>query len=356
MPLDDTVTATLATAEKLKASKSNNEANTKALLIEPMLGALGWDPGDLDAVEREVKVFEGTFLDYALKLGGEPRVYVEAKGVGENLEDKKFVAQTVNYANNDGVVWCVLTNGIRYRIYKTNESAAMDKKLLLEVDLADTTETVSEKIKLLGLLSRKAVDAGELDQFGDRLFTDGRVRAALAALAIDPPPALMDGLSSELAHPLVPVDALKRSLRRILDAPEEKSAANHPVGPPQPPKSQEYELGHHLANKGALIHELFSEVNGHGIALGADVSRRIRKFYLAYFRGKRSFFTVELQQKRVLLYLSLDPATAAPWNDEAMRDARNFGHYGMGDVEYSLRSVDQVGEAKQLIKAAYDAG
>jgi len=135
MGIPEVITATLATADKLKVSTAGNEANTKALLIEPLLQALGWDFGDLDAVEREVKVFEGTFLDYALKVPGMTGIYVEAKGIAENITDKKFVAQTVNYANNDGIIWCVLTNGVRYRVFKTNEPVTMDKKLLFEVDL-----------------------------------------------------------------------------------------------------------------------------------------------------------------------------------------------------------------------------
>ena len=57
---------------------------------------------------------------------------------------------------------------------------------------------------------------------------------------------------------------------------------------------------------------------------------------------------------RLKLYLSLDPATAKPWNDEAMRDVREIGHYGMGDVEYSLRRSENVDEARQLIKLAYE--
>jgi predicted type IV restriction endonuclease len=47
------------------------------------------------------------------------------------LDDKKFMAQAVNYANNDGVLWCILTNGVRWSVYKTNEPATMDRKLLL---------------------------------------------------------------------------------------------------------------------------------------------------------------------------------------------------------------------------------
>jgi predicted transport protein len=363
--LGGTIPQLLQTAAKLKAGGSGNEANTKALLIEPMIAALGWDPGDLDSVEREVKVFEGTFLDYALKLDSTARVYVEAKGLNENLDDKKFIAQTVNYANNDGVVWCVLTNGSRVRVYKTNEPVAMDRKLLFEVDLTDDSETPADKARLLRLISREAVGAGDLDRFGERVFTDGRVRKALAELASDPPKAWLDAVSMKLGHPDVPVDGLKRSLARILDAPTPTprpstgvpphKVAVSPPGPPSPPKGQEYDLDHHLGNKSALIKELFDEVNAFGISVGGDVTRRIGKQYIAYFRGKRSFFTIELQHQRALVYLALDPSAAQPWNDEMMRDARNIGHFGMGDTEYSLRNVDQFDELKALIQTAYDA-
>jgi hypothetical protein len=211
----DAIRRALDAVVKLKAKSAANEANTKAHAIEPMLAALGWDVLEIDTVAREVKVFEGTFLDYALKLGGAPRIYVEAKGAGENLDDKKFIAQTINYANNDGVLWCVLTNGLRWRLYKTNEPVAMDQKLLFEVDLADESDPTAEKAKLLTLISRAAVESGELDSFGDRVFTDTRVRKALAELAADPPQSLMDALGARLGPPAVAAGALKRSLGRI---------------------------------------------------------------------------------------------------------------------------------------------
>jgi predicted transport protein len=363
MSLPDTVSRLVEVAAKLKASNAGNEANTKALLVEPLLAALGWNPSDLDAVEREVKVFEGTYLDYALKLDGDPRVFVEAKGVNENLDDKKFIAQAVNYANNEGVVWCALTNGSRIRVYKTNEPVAMDRKLLFEVDLADGAETAGDKSRQLRLISREAVFAGDLDRFGERVFTDGRVRQALAELAIDPPQALLDALNARLGHPSVAVQGLKRSLARVLDAPVTATSdgdqtvakpASTPPGPPAPPKGQEYELGHHLGNKSALIKALFDEVNAFGMALGGDVTRRVRKYYVGYFRGKRSFFTIELQHQRALVYLSLDPNGLQPWNEAVMRDAREIGHFGMGGTEYSLRDMEQLDELHPLIQAAYD--
>ena len=75
MALPGNVEKLLASAKKLKSS-GGNEANTKALLIEPLLAALGWDTGDLDQVEREYRVYDGTSLDYALKIDGDPRLFL----------------------------------------------------------------------------------------------------------------------------------------------------------------------------------------------------------------------------------------------------------------------------------------
>jgi predicted type IV restriction endonuclease len=43
-------------------------------------------------------------LDYALRIDGKPRLFVEAKALNKSLDDKAFIAQTVNYANNEGVL------------------------------------------------------------------------------------------------------------------------------------------------------------------------------------------------------------------------------------------------------------
>jgi predicted transport protein len=364
MALGDEVKKLLGTADKLKGP-AGNEANTKALLIEPMLAALGWRIADLDQVVREWRVYDNTSLDYALMVGKKPGLYLEAKAISKKLDDKQFIAQAVNYANNDGVLWCVLTNGLTWRVYKTNEPVAMEQKLLFEVDLADIAAgSAADAAKSLQLLSRESLMDGSLDLWGERVFTDTRVRKALAELAGDPPSAFLEAIVRAMGKPETAIDRLKESIARVFDsqigaAPGKNavltpSASKPPVAPRTAGGKKEYPLSHHLDGKPTAMVDLFERLDEYGRSLGANVTRRVRKQYIGYFRGKKSFFTLEIQRQRVIVYLSLDPAAIQElWVPTLMRNVTEIGHFGMGNTEYSLRDGERVGEVRNLMELAY---
>ncbi len=44
------------------------------------------------------------------------RLFVEAKDLGKDLSDRKWISQILGYATVVGAEWCVLTNGDEYRI------------------------------------------------------------------------------------------------------------------------------------------------------------------------------------------------------------------------------------------------
>jgi len=216
--------------------KGINEADTKALLIEPMLGALGWDLHDLEAVTREYRVYDGTLIDYALKVGNEPRLFVEAKPMARSLDDKQLIAKTVNYANNEGVVWCVLTNGLQYRVYKSNEPVEMEQKLLFKVDVEDSrNEAGAENVnRLLSYLARESVESGQVDEWGEATFTDVRVKSALDALLTDPPTPLVKLVSQRVGAGVpLPPGKVRDSLRRMAKLLGIHRAVLH-VAPPSP--------------------------------------------------------------------------------------------------------------------------
>jgi hypothetical protein len=218
-----------------------NEANTKSLFIEPLLRALGWNVDDLDVVTREYRVYDNTAIDYALKVGEKPRLFIEAKPLNKSLDDKQFIAQTVNYANNEGVVWCVLTNGLQYRVYKSNEPADMERKLFMEIDLRKITdESQAEEIEQnLTLLSRDSIETGSLDERGEMVFTDGRVRAALINVLSNPPKAVIGALMQRLgAGAGLSRERVRESLRRMAVLLRGDVAPVAAVGPPPHPRSR----------------------------------------------------------------------------------------------------------------------
>src|SRR5574341_1461149 len=76
-----------------------NEENTKATLVEPLLRALGWDVEDIDEVQREYRHNKRDKpVDYALLDVRTPRLFVEAKALGENLDDRRWANQIMGYA------------------------------------------------------------------------------------------------------------------------------------------------------------------------------------------------------------------------------------------------------------------
>lgn len=114
------------------------EANTIDTAITPILRVLGWNIEDLDQVRREYRHHaKDNPVDFSLMHDGAPVLFVEAKGLGENLNDRKWITQTHAYAHACGVSWAVLTNGIEWRVYKVSMQGQAEDKLLLQVRIED---------------------------------------------------------------------------------------------------------------------------------------------------------------------------------------------------------------------------
>lgn len=61
---------------------------------------------------------------------------------------------------------------------------------------------------------------------------------------------------------------------------------------------------------------------------------------------------LETQQRKILLYLKLNPDDVTPFPSIA-RDVRQIGHFGTGDLELTIKSVEEFEIAKTLIIQAF---
>lgn len=187
------------------------EQNTKAGLIAPLLRALGWDTEDLREVHLEFKPRSADKpVDYALLLNGQPRMFVEAKALGKNLQDRRWASQIMGYAAVAGVRWVVLTNGDEYRLYNAHASVPVDEKLFRTVRVSDPESHPEET---LALLSKESV--AELEALWQEDFIDRQVRTALDALfEPEPDDGLLRLLRRRLPPELTP-NQVRSSLSRL---------------------------------------------------------------------------------------------------------------------------------------------
>lgn len=158
-----------------------NEDNTKASLIEPMLDALGWDIHDPEEVHREFKrKSKDKPVDYALKLLRNPVLFIEAKAIGGNLSDHKWVSQVLGYATVAGIRWCLLTDGDEYRLYNATAQVHADEKLFLKVRISE--DTIASVVQVLNLISHENLKGTILDDLWRTHFVDRRVKATLRTM------------------------------------------------------------------------------------------------------------------------------------------------------------------------------
>ena len=178
-----------------------SEEETKAILIDPVLAALGWHVDELEDVRREYRAKPGDNpVDYALVVFGKPRLFVEAKALSVAL-DRKSASQVLGYAATVGVAWCVLTNGDEYRLYKSHASVDVDEKLLRTVRLSDS-EQAGLCQETLALIAREQMGDTELELLWKSQFVDRRVKSTLEELFAEengPLARLVNKRSSELS-------------------------------------------------------------------------------------------------------------------------------------------------------------
>jgi len=160
------------------------EQNTKATLIEPLLSALGWDVEELEEVRREYRrKAQDKPVDYALFLVREPRLFIEAKALNEDLTNRKWASQILGYATVVGVRWCVLTDGDEYRLYNAHAEVDVDEKLFRSVRISISDEGQQlHTLQTLALVSKEKIGENLLNVLWNAHFVDRKVKGAVEQL------------------------------------------------------------------------------------------------------------------------------------------------------------------------------
>ena len=103
----------------------------------------------------------------------------------------------------------------------------------------------------------------------------------------------------------------------------------------------------------------YEAVRAFCMELGDDVQEKTLKYYIAFKRLK-NFACVEIHptSSQVVVYVKTDFDNAALLErieaDEVLRDVRDVGHYGTGDLEVRLKDLDDFERTQDLIRKSYE--
>jgi len=141
----------------------------------------------------------GTYCDLATKIDGAPQTLIEVKAIGLELKDS-HVTQAVDYAADQGVDWVLLTNGVKWRVYRVSFAKPIDHELVVDIDFCALNARSPSDLELLYLWCKEGWVRSVLGEY--HVQRQALSRFSLAAII--------------LAEPVLEV--VRRELRRI--APE----------------------------------------------------------------------------------------------------------------------------------------
>ncbi len=352
--------------------RSMNEAQTRATVIDPLLEALGWDVRDPDEIQMEYPTVDGKAVDYGLRINRKIVLLAEAKALHDPLTDVKAITQIVGYAANDGITSCILTNGVKWRVYRSMEVCPAPEKLMFEVSL-DPRESeglsIEQLAKQMWRFSQEKVAKGTLDQLGEQTFTDSKVRKAMDEIMRDAPLPLMRIVKKAVDDETLTPQKIKESLARIWTA---ESGEPHYIETPVRKRSKsplktlgakvtarKKGVGHdeaiHIAEKPKEVIELYRAIDRYCFSLGRDiVEKRYLRRNINYLHKKGIFCSVVIWQNKIGVYLKLRYNRLANPPSFA-RDVSSLGHWGVGDLELAISSLSQLEQAKELIHQSYES-
>ena len=110
----------------------------------------------------------------------------------------------------------------------------------------------------------------------------------------------------------------------------------------------------HLAKADKDQKDRFEALKDFLIGLGDDVQMKTLKHYFAFKRIK-NFACAEIhtQTKQILVYVKVDPDSIT-LEKGFTRDMKNIWHFGSGDLEITISSVDALEKAKDLLIKSYE--
>jgi|GEM_PF-1039961 len=142
-------------------SEGFNESDTADIVHDILHGGLGYEKFFEITSEFQIKRH---YADFAVKLDGKVRYFVEVKAIGSRLSERDLF-QVQSYSASHNLSWMLLTNGRLWKCYHLSAGSPPSVSKVFEVDLLDEAADIDEVVNRLYLFSKEAISRDCLSDY-----------------------------------------------------------------------------------------------------------------------------------------------------------------------------------------------
>jgi hypothetical protein len=142
--------------KKFRAEYEQNEMAVRNQIINPILRILGWDPEYPEEVKHNFSAEEGV-PDYTLLKNGKKILFIEAKKLSIDVEQKDIIRQLAKYCFGEGMRYGILTNGNIWILFRAfQEGTTMAERVVWKTDIEG--DNLIATVRKLNTVSKKSIE------------------------------------------------------------------------------------------------------------------------------------------------------------------------------------------------------
>jgi hypothetical protein len=199
--------------------RCTNEAQTRFVLIEPLLEVLGYSR--IDDMATEINAGWGQKNDRAdiglIVNGKTPEIIVECKRFGKKLTDKEASQLNGYFINTKNSKFGILTSGLEWRFYFPNDASKEMKLYEVPFVVINFEYLTDESFDFLSKIHKNNIDLKELhEEAQDFYFLEG-FSDALASELLDPSDDLIKAIFNRM-HGKRMTDQIKAKIKSLISS------------------------------------------------------------------------------------------------------------------------------------------
>lgn len=199
--------------------RCSNEAQTRHIVIEPILEILGYSR--IDDQATEINAGWGKKNDKAdiglIVKGKVPEIIIECKTHGKKLTDKEASQLNNYFVNTPNSKFGILTNGLEWRVYFPNEAKKEMKLYEIPFLVFDFREINDELLETLSKFHKNNIDIKELNEEAQVFYFLEGFADALASELSDPSEGFIKAIFNRMEGQRM-TDTIKAKIKNLINA------------------------------------------------------------------------------------------------------------------------------------------